>query len=75
MKLKTNKCMLLAEMTPGGSTDKLELGCGGQPPPSPGDTPNATPTTEVKPQRKYSTRTPAVFIGSTDFIREYKPST
>lgn len=51
-------------MTPGGSTDKLELGCGDQ-------TPTTTPTLAVKPQRKYSTRTPAVFIGSTDFIRKY----
>ncbi|XP_026271920.1 sodium-independent sulfate anion transporter [Frankliniella occidentalis] len=61
-------------MTPGGSTDKLEMGMGGgdnappTPTPSAGSTPTGTPI--VKPQRKYSTRTPAVYIGSTDFILE-----
>lgn len=61
-------------MTPGGSTDKLELGAGGQVPPSPspssGSSPEGTPPPVVKPQRKYSTKTPAVYIGSTDFIRK-----
>lgn len=65
-------------MTPGGSTDKLEMSGGdrvmGRPPPSPsptpspGDTPTSTPRPIVKPQRKYSTKTPAVYIGSTDFM-------
>lgn len=66
-------------MSPGGSTDKLELGGGGHAPPSPSpsprSTPESTPPPVIKPQRKYSTKTPAVYSGSTDFILEEERST